>query len=483
MNKKLSQEQLARYIAIISLILWLVSLGLVGFITRNEEWYGIEILINGILLGWVSPSWWTVYSNIFYVVAILKLLAGKKTKHSIEIMVILGVTVLFSMLGKAEIMTNITNFGTGPSRVTIISWGWGIMFLLFAQFLVVISGLVRYGMPFYAARICISFFILPIIGVGAFSAYQRNQANDWEMKHYFPTYDIAFTKEPLSGLPSKPLAEKLSDDATIEIKFIDNISPLIEEDENAYPNVYWLNGKFWKKYYGDIFSDFAITIEKSSRPTYYVEVTNPKSQYYLFTVYKRKSNEILYQQPFKVIKDKKGRDRHTKPSLYELPDEISYIEKNRQKKQPLWQSEKGQEQCTVKKIVTDNLNEIWQLDEHQLRIFDYDRYKGVVDSGFYPNHSLCSANYILAFHYDKEEKSADINAWLFERKTGFPVAKFKYHNDYKNPRKFTETIFNQFELVTIEKQKNEEDKFYIILYSDKGDVRLSLREKEQKIYR
>ncbi len=134
----------------------------------------------------------------------------------------------------------------------------------------------------------------------------------------------------------------------------------------------------------------------------------------------------------------------------------------------------------MKQIATKNLNLIWQLDNHQLRIFDYDEDKNKVESDFYVNRSLCSENYLLAFYYDKDEKIVK-NAWLFQRKSGLPVAKFDYDKDEKF--KIQQNEIKQFELVLAEKKKNENSQSYLILRTEKGEIRLPLDKREYDIYR
>ncbi len=268
MNKRLSQQQLAIQLAKISLVLWLISLGLVGVYFLNvESWRGIEIFFWGTPFGWMALLEKdflniTVYSNVFYLYARSKLSKGKTPSISVCLMTILGVILLFSLF----LPVNINPFPMNaaiPRVLPVTSWGWGAILLLFTQALIVLSALLAHQkISVKSAYLHIGLLIFLLLVVGALGCYQRIKANDWEMEHYFPSYDIAFTKQSLSGLLYKPLTEKLLDDATIEIEFVGNISPLITENEDAYPNAYWQNGKFWEKYYSNIFRDFAITVGK-----------------------------------------------------------------------------------------------------------------------------------------------------------------------------------------------------------------------------
>ncbi len=481
MSKKLSQQQLAIRLAKTSLILWLISLGLVGFsFSSGTKFYGAEILVWGFFFGWSSPNYLTVYSNVFYLPAVLMLSVGKKPTTSIVFMALLGVSLLFSIFGTIEINTDPTNFG-GSSSSPVISWGWGAILLLFTQSLIVIAALlVHQKISVKLSYTLIGLFILPLIGIAILGYSQRSQANDWEIQHYFPTYDVAFTKRPLSGLPYKALTEKIPRNAIIEIKFIGDISPIITENENAYPNTYWQNGEVWEQHYTNVLTHISMVKKGNSVPIYRLEISTPKPNYYLYTLYKKDNGMIVYQQPLEKYREF---NNHFFPSLYSTIENIGYVGSEKQKELTLWQSEKGQEDCLVKKVETDSLNVIWQLEKHQLRLFgSYDEDRNIVRTNFYANKALCSENYLLAINYDEKSNSI-YRVWLFERKTGFPTAKF-YNSKRPNLRlDIQKNEIKQFEFVVVKKQENEENKSHLILHTDKGDIKFLLELREFDIYR
>ncbi len=458
MNKKLSQQQLSRYLAIISLILWLVSLCLIGF----DNLRGYDILVFGIFFGWEDPNAWTVYSNIFYIFALCRLLLGFKPHASILIMSMLGSMLIIEMLGN-ELMARY--------------WGWGAILVLFAQYLLVISALlVHQKISIKSAYKIIGVLMLPIVAMGCFSIYQRNYASDWEHKIYFPYFDVAFTNDKLSGLPYKPLTQELPDNVNIEVQFIGDIATYTIENENAYPYSYWYKGKFWRKYdfYLSEITKFSIQVTNDSQNVYRLVLTKPKSDYYLYTLYDMEGN-IIFQKPLDVNQN----------SLNDsfLPHEIQWAGTSKKERALLWQSEKGKESCQIKQISTNPNEVVWQLDKNQIKLFNYSRYKRKVITYFNPDYSICSDNYLLTISYRSKNNYYNdyYSAILFERKTGLPVAIFMEDYTEYTPKVTKENI-QYFKLVTIEKQKNEKDKSYLILRTDKDNIKLPLSYRQQKIY-
>ncbi len=314
MNKKLSQERLSQFLAVLSLILWLISLKMIGFLA-GQQFMGTDILLVGLLFGWITPEFWTVYSNIFYIFAVFILLVGEKAKYSVAIMVLLAPMLCINFLLEIQIPSG------DDLYYPIISWGWGAFLLLVAQSLIVISSLlIHKAISVKSSFILIALLIFSILCVGGFGVYQRNIANEWEKENYFPTYQVAFTKETLSRLPYKALTEKIPDNIVIEVKFIGDIAPVIKNDAGTYPNYYWQNGKLWT------FSSRPYDITnrcggKFFPPNYRLEITQPKINHYHYTLYRLEDNRIIYQQPFLVSTDKKGKEI-VSPPLYKIPQQI-----------------------------------------------------------------------------------------------------------------------------------------------------------------
>ncbi len=476
MSKKLSQQQLAIRLVWTSLFLWALSLLLAGYTFKDgNSDKGLYILIFGTLLGWLATSSWTVYSNIFYIIACGMILTGKKPKKTMIFMFPFALWLFVAFFYEYKITVDV-----GYEK-PVASWGWGAILLLFAQSLLVISALLTHKkISVKNTYITIGLLVLPLIGIAILGYSQRNQANDWELKHYFPSYDVAFTKRPLSGLPYKALTEKIPRNAIIEIKFIGDISPIITENENAYPNTYWQNGEVWEQYYTNVLTHISMVKKGNSVPTYRLEISTPKPNYYLYTLYKKDNGMIVYQQPLEKYREF---NNHFFPSLYSTIENIGYVGSEKQKELTLWQSEKGQEDCLVKKVETDSLNVIWQLEKHQLRLFgSYDEDRNIVGTNFYANKALCSENYLLAINYDEKSNSI-YRVWLFERKTGFPTAKFYHLKKQNSGFDIQKDEIKQFEFVVVKKQENEKNKSHLVLHTDKGDIKFLLELREFDIYR
>ncbi len=477
MNTKLSQQKLAICLVCLSLFLWALSLLLAGYTFEDgNSDKGLYILIYGIFLGWLATSSWTVYSNIFYLIACILILLGKKPKKTVIFMLPFALWLFVAFFYEYKITVDVGH------EKPVASWGWGAVLLLFAQSLLVISALLTHKkISVRNTYITIGLLILPLIGIAILGYSQRSQANEWELKHYFLTYDIAFTKRQLSELPYKPLTEKLPENTIIAIEFIDDMPLTITENEYTYPNVYWQYGKLWRKYNSHLGIDgFSVMVNNQNSPNYRLIFTHPKPQFYQYTLYDANDN-IIKQQSF--IKRKQYND-YFFPSLYQMLKDIRYVEK-RKAKLLLWQSEIGRQACTVKQIPTDTpFKTIWQLDKNQIIVFNSNVYSDKPEIKFYANQALCSENYLiaLAFNHDIDRKSV-YDAWLFERKTGFPIAKFSSGRNSKNILRVTESDIKQFELVVLGGEKNQKDKSYLILHTDKGNIKLPLLERQKKIYR
>ncbi len=444
MNKERSQQQLAIKLAKTSLVLWFISLCLLGF----GDMRGGAILYLGTLMGWSIPQGWAVYANYFYWYILIQILRGKKPIVSVFFMAILSlilpITILFA-----------DDWG----------WGWGAFLVFFCQCLAVLSALlIHREISTKFAYAVISCLICAIMGLGMWGGYQRHDANEWEYKQYFPSIEIVFTKQPLSGLPYQALSKAFPDDATIEMQFIGDIPLIIKDNQNAYPSTYWQHGKLWQKYasYMHSLNDFSIEmlegtdIQEKAKPTHRLIVSNPKPKHYLYTLYNA-TNDIIYQQPIIMIKNK------VMPRLYQL--DLMQHSKNKTVENLLWQSDSGSEKCPIKRIATDNPNElIWQLDKRQLKLFN--------NSVIYPDKAICSANYIVAY-----SKQADdfATAWLFERKTGLPVATF--HSLDKNTLPVKGYTAQQFEFTAFEESKDGNYKSYLVLDTDNGKVKLTVQDK------
>ncbi len=271
-----------------------------------------------------------------------------------------------------------------------------------------------------------------------------------------------------------PLTEKLPNNVIIDIEFIGDIPPIFKENEYLYPNIYRYNDNFWKKYHSRIVRDFSVAVEENNTVNYYLKVTKSRDKYYLYTLHD-KDNKVIYQQRFMIVKNKVNKNILS-PLPLKIPLEIRNIE-NRKYQQLLWQTEKGQEHCPIKKLASNPDEIIWLLDKKQIKFFVYDQYQDKVSTRFIPSQAICSENYLLVVNYSKKFNLIEWG-WLFERKTGLPVAEFWSYYNREEQLPITKKAIKQFELVV---NKNKEDNSYLTLHTDEGDIRLRLRARQREI--
>ncbi len=89
-----NKQQLAFKLAKTSLVLWLISLCLIGF----GDMRGGAILYLGTLMGWTVPQGWAVYANYFYLYILIQILRGKKPIASVFFMAGLSLILPISII-------------------------------------------------------------------------------------------------------------------------------------------------------------------------------------------------------------------------------------------------------------------------------------------------------------------------------------------------------------------------------------------------
>lgn len=336
-QEQLERSKLGKILAIVSFLLWVISLGLVGLSFGDRGMRGLEILFAGILFGWMNPMWWTVYSNVFYIYAQFSLLRGKIPEGSTSIMSFLSVALILNFFMDVSILRD-----ESGSTSTVSSWGWGAFILLFSQFLLGLAVLLLNQKISKKLSYClISMVVVALGGVGSLGIWQRHQANDWEYETYFSPkngldsdgflpFEIAFTKATLSGLPYVPFTEKLTPNATIELETLTTMPEFILKQGDIFPNAYWQNGKYLKKDPNSSYKDVKYIESKEvniPKPSYSFRITQPKDKYLLCTLYDLKNGKIIYQQPFLIGKDKYGEGTLT-PYYHVIPIDIRNIDKS-----------------------------------------------------------------------------------------------------------------------------------------------------------
>ncbi|MFW2177872.1 MULTISPECIES: hypothetical protein [unclassified Moraxella] len=339
-KQSLIQDKMAKTLAIISLVLWVISLCLVGFASSDEGVNGYLILILGIFAGWAKLVWWTVYSNLFYIYAQFKFLIIKRNPSiSVILMMILGTLLIYDFFIDVPMLKN-ENGG-----ITLItSWGWGAIILLVSQFLMGIAMLLQHHkISKKVSYILLSMLMILVVGVGFYGYWQRQHTNQWEYETFFAPqgdYDakfsyveIAFTKAHLTNYPYIPIRHQLASEATVEVIFETDVPKTFKDNEFLYPYTFWQNGKYWEVAHKSEDNSSAniefIEIPKVdviAKPTYQLKVTQPKNNLYVYTLYDLSKN-ILYQQAFTLENDK-YKSPLVRTSVNMLPSEIRELGKD-----------------------------------------------------------------------------------------------------------------------------------------------------------
>lgn len=199
------RQRIRIILAGLSLLLWLLSLGLPGFYASGEDrvWLGLTIVLMGIPFGWMAESigGYAVYANLFYVYVLVQTGRGKAVKLSV-----------IAMLGLASLTVGFDRFMVSalPSYATVWSWGWGAVLWGMALLLLACAAWLpeEAGRRKVVVRMAGGVGLAVIAGLAGLKAWQYRAANADERERYLPPLS-AFSVAPFSGLPYRlppPLA-------------------------------------------------------------------------------------------------------------------------------------------------------------------------------------------------------------------------------------------------------------------------------------
>lgn len=190
---------------------WLISLVLPGFMvdSRAESWFGGPVLLFGLLFGWAVHGW-AAYANIFFVVAAIALLSGRRPRGSVLAMLALGATLpLFRGVIRDE--------GSG-AILPVVSWGWGAVIWIFSLVLLATAAAIRTRLlTLMGARVVLGLLLVSLVSIGGLHFYQRAAANSQERNLYLST-GMAFTRASMCGVPLTTInSPLLSRDAIVAL--------------------------------------------------------------------------------------------------------------------------------------------------------------------------------------------------------------------------------------------------------------------------
>lgn len=211
---KIKDDKLQKYLLMLSIVLWGISLALPAVYYAAEDSYfpGYLLLLIGLLLGWLGAAngGLLVYTNLFYFWALVGAIRNKNYFKCATIAFVAGLSSF--LLRRLPVISD-----NGGSAM-IYSWQWGSIFWISAYaVLFLLLSWQRY--PKHKQLILRLLLSIPMlwIAIGLFGFYQYSQANDEEKERIFKPL-TAFAVAPLSHIPYTPIGITLKKNDIIEIK-------------------------------------------------------------------------------------------------------------------------------------------------------------------------------------------------------------------------------------------------------------------------
>ncbi len=480
-------KKLSLTLAKLSFILFLLSVTLVAAVKKDgSPVVMIEVIGRLLALSWYfvlmarGKSLLLLVCFILYIVVLKRSLSGKRAYASVFILGILFSIVFLTMLGMSPDDYRRPN-----------AWGWGAILYCVSNFLILMSAALLHNFSIKITKFLLVVLAVSIVKIAHIGYTQRSNANSYDFKYVFPRRDVAVSIMPMSGLPYQPMSEQLPKGAITELVLASNLPSDLIDKVYAYPSTYMRNGRVWKKYSSSIIEgDFLVELPQNNetpKPSYVLEVTLPKNNFYLYTLRDVQNNNIIFQKPIysdelfigviKVLKDEIGYYRWHSVFTTE------------------WKTEQGQENCPITLLETKNSKiGLLQWDGQKFKFF-YKFSEDSRDDDFsYDRHykTICSQNYRLAVALKSSDK---FHAFLFDRHTGLPVADFMNDdgdvendnstitaNDYNQILKefiLTNAIGNEIEKFSLETSNKKDYRGIIepqlVLFTNKGKISLELQ--------
>lgn len=404
----------------LSLAMWLVSLVLPAFLTERETWFGVNILLIGIPLGWLGAglAGFAVYANIFYIYAWFKLLLGKnKPRVSIIMMLLLASLTVFLN----EIM-----YDARPAYIELASWGWGaiiwgmsVLLLAYAVWLPE-----KYHKPRYALLPPIAFFSTIAIALNLLKYHQYQQANEDERKRYLPIW-VAFSVHEFSGIIYKepPKNLNITENTVFELE-----GNLAEGDENVHlqinkhadkpsyvyqlPTNFQYQEYFWRYIGAPRASRFTLyLLEPKQEPDYRYRVKLINETQFEHILTDARTEQILWSAPVNFNGTYHQYPDYNLHKFFEPKDKNKrYINKS------TWKEETFNQACPYKPYTADpKISNAVEWQGKILKMVSNGQYAVSFDD--YP-HAYCSESYALLIKkwWHKNERLI-FEAIMFDKQT------------------------------------------------------------------
>lgn len=293
-ERSTSLAKSARPLVYAAALLWLASLALPGFVvlSRTEPWTGANILLGGLLFGWLVLGF-AVYANLFFVPIAIQLLMGRSPRVSAVLMVALAATLpLFKGVIQDE--------GSG-NVLPVVSWGWGAVLWVASITLLALAAAASAGsVSKLGVRIVGASAMVTLAYIGMLHIRQSQQANEQEREIYLSS-GVAFTRAQMCGVPfTWPAASLIASDAIVAL----DIDPKLKE-AGSYVSLpalmrYREDSFDWVKYRptGGGGAEISVRSPVGDRPAPTLQVKQTKEGA-VIRVLEAGSARVLYEQQLK----------------------------------------------------------------------------------------------------------------------------------------------------------------------------------------
>lgn len=409
-----SKRATKNILIITSIILWFISLPMVGF-HADADYFGLFILLLA-PLAWIGlPAGLAVYANLFYWWVGFVLFIEKKPDFSVLLMIGLA-SLTFFLRG--------VPLGNGNTAM-VYAWGYGAFVWGFA--LILMAGAVWDTRPFYSIkRTLVPYFItflVILLALFGLKYWQWSNANTDERERYFPK-GSAFGVFVPSGIPYNPPPKLSNNDVPIEV--VGDLHKHYEihlkagEVEFSLPDMFIYQG-----YLVDIRGKELVFTPTNIKAKYRYQVNainNNRGKQYL---YDNRTNKVIWESELKFY-----------DGIYKYPDFDYDIIKlfNAPKweyvppKKPKYSS--FGTQCPIQPIPDslkhlDFLNKYFLHLDNQIRFFIFEEYK---NPGLFCNNDLVLKIEIRKTKLSSEQIGFDVHTYIYRR---------------SDLRKITELYFSQ----------------------------------------
>jgi hypothetical protein len=290
-SEQIKSDRMARNITACSFILWVLSLALPGFTldgNPSKEVYGVQILIQGVLLGWMTGVF-AAYANVFYLYAAVSLTKNETPVKSIVLMVCLAATTVFVRSILAD---------EGGGRALITSWGWGAILWGISLLLLVVAVLTQtWRLSNRSVAWMIGAIGVMLLSIFWLNRYQWSSANVQDRTAYLAS-SMAFSATKLCDVPVTlvakslvPAEDRVSVDSSMDV-FLKNYTQwsgpaLSHFEKNGYEWVY-------RNRAPDL--EIGRKVAADAKPPRFLLRAAPHESGYQIQLVDKSSEQIVYEQ-------------------------------------------------------------------------------------------------------------------------------------------------------------------------------------------